>query len=119
MSNRDDRYYNSHRAQSPVADQRGVFFQGGRTLLPIPSAFPITHFPGLFFLHSILNRNTQSARHNVQWTFNLASILNRVLHPGDPSTNSQTIINGSLTVLVSPGCVRTLCITNSGACSKQ
>ncbi|KAJ7683242.1 hypothetical protein B0H17DRAFT_42640 [Mycena rosella] len=49
MSNRDERYYNTHRARSPAADQSGVFFQtgqGGRTLLPpISSAFPISHFP--------------------------------------------------------------------------
>ncbi|KAF7361736.1 Homeobox domain-containing protein [Mycena venus] len=49
MSNRDDRYYNTHRARTPAADQSGVFFQtgqGGRTLLPpISSAFPISHFP--------------------------------------------------------------------------
>ncbi|KAJ7497546.1 hypothetical protein FB451DRAFT_236477 [Mycena latifolia] len=49
MSNRDDRYYNTHRARSPTADQSGGFFQtgqGGRTLLPpISSAFPISHFP--------------------------------------------------------------------------
>ncbi|KAJ6625904.1 hypothetical protein B0H10DRAFT_599389 [Mycena sp. CBHHK59/15] len=49
MSNRDDRYYATHRARTPAADQTGVFFQtgqGGRTLLPpISSAFPISHFP--------------------------------------------------------------------------
>ncbi|KAJ6587160.1 hypothetical protein DFH09DRAFT_910150 [Mycena vulgaris] len=49
MSHRDDRYYNTHRARSPAADQSGGFFQtgqGGRTLLPpISSAFPISHFP--------------------------------------------------------------------------
>ncbi|KAJ6581589.1 hypothetical protein B0H19DRAFT_513653 [Mycena capillaripes] len=48
-SHRDDRYYNTHRARSPAADQNGGFFQtgqGGRTLLPlIASAFPISHFP--------------------------------------------------------------------------
>ncbi|CAK5265695.1 unnamed protein product [Mycena citricolor] len=49
MSTRDDRYYNSHRARSPSADQSGGFFQtgqGGRTLLPpISSASPISHIP--------------------------------------------------------------------------
>ncbi|KAJ7496023.1 hypothetical protein B0H11DRAFT_881149 [Mycena galericulata] len=49
MSNRDDRYYNTHRARTPAADQSGVFFQtgqGGRTLLPpLSSAFPTSHFP--------------------------------------------------------------------------
>ncbi|KAJ7283001.1 hypothetical protein C8J57DRAFT_1297255 [Mycena rebaudengoi] len=53
MSNRDDRYYNTHRARTPSADQSGVFFQtgqGGRTLLPpISTGFPISRFPGLFF----------------------------------------------------------------------
>ncbi|KAF7376298.1 Homeobox domain-containing protein [Mycena sanguinolenta] len=49
MSTRDDRYYNTHRARTPAADQSGGFFQtgqGGRTLLPpISSGFPISHFP--------------------------------------------------------------------------
>ncbi|KAJ7647016.1 hypothetical protein FB45DRAFT_734408 [Roridomyces roridus] len=48
MSNRDDRYYTTHRARTPAADQSTVFFQGqgGRTLLPpISSAFPTSSSP--------------------------------------------------------------------------
>ncbi|KAJ7878282.1 hypothetical protein B0H13DRAFT_2346646 [Mycena leptocephala] len=31
MSNRDDRYYNTHRARTPAADRSGVFFPDGTT----------------------------------------------------------------------------------------
>ncbi|KAK7005675.1 homeobox domain-containing protein [Favolaschia claudopus] len=80
MSNRDDRYYNTHRARTPAPDQSGVFFQtgqGGRTLLPpISSAFPISHFPGppphYSQPRSSPNRYDYNQSYNNQWQPNNA-----------------------------------------------
>ncbi|KAJ7882164.1 hypothetical protein B0H13DRAFT_2278394 [Mycena leptocephala] len=89
MSNRDDRYYNTRRARTPVADQSGVFFQtgqGGRTLLPpISSAFPISHFPDAMYSSPHSSQYSQprafpgrfdyNQSYNNQWQSNNAPIM--------------------------------------------